>query len=114
MPCPELGTRFHDAEVDAEANSEEESQMRAKALLVIGFAAGYVFGARAGRARYEQIADLAGRTWRSPQARDAREAAAAKMAETAPRVQRALADAGASATNAVQDKLSGATSGQPG
>jgi hypothetical protein len=33
--------------------------MRTKATFLTGFAAGYVLGARAGRARYEQIRDAA-------------------------------------------------------
>ena len=33
--------------------------MRTKAIFVMGFATGYVLGARAGRARYEQIRDAA-------------------------------------------------------
>jgi hypothetical protein len=33
--------------------------MRTKATFLAGFAAGYVLGARAGRARYEQIRDTA-------------------------------------------------------
>lgn len=58
--------------------------MRNKALLAIGFAIGYVLGAHAGRARYDQLADAATRLWRSPQAREARAAAAAKAEEMAP------------------------------
>ena len=33
--------------------------MRTKATFLVGFAAGYVLGARAGRARYEQIREAA-------------------------------------------------------
>lgn len=40
--------------------------MRGKAGLVIGLAAGYVLGARAGRERYRQIAELSGKVWRLP------------------------------------------------
>ena len=47
--------------------------MRYKVTFATGFAAGYVLGSRAGRARYEQIA----RQWRSflgkPEVRDAAE-----------------------------------------
>jgi hypothetical protein len=36
-----------------------------KVMYVLVFAAGYIFGARAGRKRYEQIADQASRLWSS-------------------------------------------------
>jgi len=58
--------------------------MRRKALLAIGFAIGYVLGSRAGRERYDQLADAAQKLWRSPQAREARAAAAAKAEEATP------------------------------
>lgn len=37
--------------------------MKGKAALVIGLAAGYVLGARAGRERYEQIKEQATKVW---------------------------------------------------
>lgn len=37
--------------------------MRGKLALVVGFAAGYVMGARAGRNRYHQIKRLASKVW---------------------------------------------------
>lgn len=40
--------------------------MRGKLLLVIGLAAGYVLGARAGRERYEDIKRAAGKLWNDP------------------------------------------------
>lgn len=40
--------------------------MRFKTGLVIGFAVGYVLGAKAGRERYEQIKHLAGRAREHP------------------------------------------------
>lgn len=40
--------------------------MRGKVGLVIGLAAGYVLGARAGRERYAQICEQAGKVWRLP------------------------------------------------
>ncbi|UUT34515.1 hypothetical protein [Microbacterium elymi] len=40
--------------------------MRGKVGLVIGLAAGYVLGARAGRERYEQIKEQAERVWELP------------------------------------------------
>lgn len=40
--------------------------MRGKLLLVVGLAAGYVLGARAGRERYEDIKRTAAKLWNSP------------------------------------------------
>lgn len=40
--------------------------MRGKVGLVIGLAAGYVLGARAGRERYVQICEQAGKVWHLP------------------------------------------------
>lgn len=39
--------------------------MRGKLTLIAGVAVGYVLGSRAGRARYEQIAKVAGKFWQS-------------------------------------------------
>lgn len=40
--------------------------MRGKILLVVGLAAGYVLGARAGRERYEDIKRAARKLWNDP------------------------------------------------
>jgi hypothetical protein len=40
--------------------------MRGKVLLVVGLAAGYILGARAGRERYEDIKRVAGNLWHDP------------------------------------------------
>jgi hypothetical protein len=40
--------------------------MKGKVLLIVGLGVGYVLGARAGRERYDQIADAVGKLWRSP------------------------------------------------
>lgn len=40
--------------------------MASKLTLLVGFGAGYVLGARAGRARYDQIVDKAQSAWRHP------------------------------------------------
>lgn len=40
--------------------------MRYKATFVVGLATGYVLGAKAGRARYEQISRLAASVWNRP------------------------------------------------
>ncbi|WP_029144937.1 hypothetical protein [Microbacterium luticocti] len=43
--------------------------MRGKVGLVIGLAAGYVLGTRAGRERYEQIKEQAAKVWNLPPVR---------------------------------------------
>lgn len=40
--------------------------MRGKILIVVGLAAGYVLGAKAGRGRYEDIKRVANRLWGDP------------------------------------------------
>jgi hypothetical protein len=60
--------------------------MKGKIALVIGGAAGYVLGARAGRERYEQIIRQAKSLWANPQVQEAASRApgsAHKMAEAA-------------------------------
>jgi hypothetical protein len=55
--------------------------VKGKALLLIGGAAGYVLGTRAGRERYDQIKGAAGRLWQDPRVQDARHNAAEKVKE---------------------------------
>ena len=49
--------------------------MRFRAGIALGFAAGYVLGAKAGRYRYEQIMKMANRVWQSEPVEQAREQA---------------------------------------
>ena len=49
--------------------------MRFRAGMALGFAAGYVLGAKAGRYRYEQIMKMANRVWQSEPVEQAREQA---------------------------------------
>jgi len=49
--------------------------MRSRTLMLIGFAAGYILGARAGRERYLQISRLARSAWTSDTARRMRDQA---------------------------------------
>lgn len=55
--------------------------MKGKVLLLIGGAAGYVLGTRAGQERYDQIKGAAGRLWRDPRVQDARHNAAEQVKE---------------------------------
>ena len=60
--------------------------MKGKIALVIGGAAGYVLGARAGHERYEQIVRQAKALWQNPQVQEAASRApgsAQKVAEAA-------------------------------
>lgn len=60
--------------------------MRYRVAFFVGLAVGFVFGARAGRERYEQIKSLAGRVAESPaaqQAAGAFQAQATGLAKTA-------------------------------
>lgn len=58
--------------------------MKAKSAFVVGAALGYVFGTRAGRARYEQIKGWASSLWHDPRVQstvDDWEAGAAQFAK---------------------------------
>jgi hypothetical protein len=55
--------------------------MRYRGLFIIGFAVGYVVGARAGRERYEQMKKAATQVVQSPPVQKATQAAGAKATE---------------------------------
>jgi len=67
---------------------------RTKLTLVLGFAAGYVLGTKAGRQRYQQITDLAHRFAGDPRVREAVDT-----------VRSEAASAAVTAKHAVEDKL---------
>ena len=77
-----------------------------KPTLVIGFAAGYVLGSRAGRERYEQIADGARKFMGNPTVQSAASKAQETVATQAPVVADAVKDKATSAASAVADKVS--------
>ncbi|WP_010149449.1 YtxH domain-containing protein [Serinicoccus profundi] len=60
--------------------------MRNKLMLLVGAAAGYVLGARAGRERYDQIADQANKAWSSPKVQETVEQVKAKAPELSAKV----------------------------
>ena len=60
--------------------------MRNKLLLLVGAAAGYVLGARAGRERYDQIADQASKAWGNPKVQETVEQVKAKAPELGQKV----------------------------
>lgn len=76
-----------------------------KPSLVVGFAAGYVLGARAGRERYEQIASSARRFAGNPTVQSAASRAQETVATQAPVVADAVKDKASSAASAVADKV---------
>jgi hypothetical protein len=76
-----------------------------KPSLLVGFAAGYVLGARAGRERYEQIASGARRFAGNPTVQSAASKAQETVVAQAPVVADAVKDKAGSAASAVADKV---------
>lgn len=74
-----------------------------KITMLAAAAAGYVLGARAGRDRYEQIAQGAQRFWDNPKVRQAAADAREVAAEQAPVVKDKISDA----ATKVADKATG-------
>jgi hypothetical protein len=66
--------------------------MRGKLLLVIGLAAGYVLGARAGRERYEDIKRTASKLWNDPRVQQQVKQAEDFAKDKAPEVVEFLSD----------------------
>jgi hypothetical protein len=90
--------------------------MFSKSSLLIGFAAGYVLGARAGRERYEQISAGARRFAGNPTVQSAASRAQETVAAQAPVVADAVKEKATSAASAVADKMhrdSGDHAGDP-
>jgi hypothetical protein len=77
-----------------------------KMSLLVAAGAGYVLGARAGRARYEQIAGAARRFAGNPKVQAAAGRAQETVAEQAPVVASAVRDKATSAASSVQEKVS--------
>ena len=77
-----------------------------KPSLVVGFAAGYVLGSRAGRERYEQISNGARKFMGNPTVQSAASKAQETVATQAPVVAEAVKDKATSAASAVADKVS--------
>ena len=76
-----------------------------KPSLVVGFAAGYVLGSRAGRERYEQISNGARKFMGNPTVQSAASKAQETVATQAPVVAEAVKDKATSAASAVADKV---------
>lgn len=80
--------------------------MRGKIIFVVGLAAGYVLGAKAGRERYTQIADAANRIWTNPTVKRTVDKAEDFVKDHAPDV----ADLAAEGTRRVVKAATGRTS----
>ena len=78
--------------------------MRGKVGLVIGLAAGYVLGTRAGRERYEQIKDQAEKLWNLDPVQKQVERAKDFASSTAMAIPGALWNGAVKVTRAVQGK----------
>ncbi|GAA5163648.1 YtxH domain-containing protein [Ornithinimicrobium tianjinense] len=74
-----------------------------KLLLLVGAGVGYVLGARAGRERYDQIADQANKLWTDPRVQTKVEEAKAKAPEVAAKV----GDQAKAKANEVKAKVTG-------
>lgn len=66
--------------------------MRGKILFVVGLGVGYVFGTRAGRARYNQIKTAALKVWNDPRVQEQVVAATEFVKENAPEVASAVSE----------------------
>jgi hypothetical protein len=81
--------------------------MMGKVSFVIGAAAGYVLGAKAGQKRYDQIKGRATSLWSSEPVQNKVETAKQTVMEQAPVVADKLGGAAKSATSAVKGKVGG-------
>jgi hypothetical protein len=85
--------------------------MKAKAALIIGAAAGYVLGAKAGKERYEQIREGAVRLWRDPRVQEKTAQAQDMVRESAPRVQEKVGSAARQAKGKVKTRADDGSAG---
>lgn len=79
--------------------------MKAKLALLVGAAAGYVLGTRAGRERYEQIKGTATDLWQNNHLQERVSGAEDFVAAKAPDVQHKMSEAARSAVDAARSKL---------
>ena len=74
-----------------------------KLLLIVGAGVGYVLGARAGRERYDQIADQANKLWTDPRVQTKVE----EVKEKAPEVAAKVSEQAKSKAGEVKSKVGG-------
>ncbi len=80
--------------------------MRGKLLFLLGAGVGYVFGARAGRERYEAMKAQADTMWHDPRVQERLSDAQHAVKEKAPEVQAKLTEATGAAVGSIKDKVS--------
>lgn len=80
--------------------------MKAKLALLVGAAAGYVLGTRAGRERYDQIKGTASDLWQNNQVQERVSDAESFVTSKAPDVQHKVTEAAKSAVDAAKTKFS--------
>ncbi|HTC69757.1 MAG TPA: hypothetical protein VK662_09330 [Acidothermaceae bacterium] len=81
--------------------------MRYKATFVIGIAAGYVLGARAGRQRYEQIKRLTQTVKKNPAVQSAAGRVQAQATQLSTQARRVVQDKAGSVTHDLVGKVTG-------
>lgn len=79
--------------------------MKAKLALLVGAAAGYVLGTRAGRERYEQIKGTASDLWQNNRVQDTVAGAEDFVTSKAPDVQHKVTEAARSAVDSARSKF---------
>lgn len=77
--------------------------MKNKLMLLVGAAVGYVLGARAGRERYDQLADQAAKLWTDPRVQDKVE----EVRSRAPEVAHQVGEAAKAKAEEVKAKVTG-------
>ena len=90
-----------------------------KLTFVVGIAAGYVLGTRAGRGRYEQIKQLSGRAWNHPAVAEQRQKTTEQIRQRGPEVaaaagQAAIKGMGQAAKSAASAGFQAAIGRRPG
>jgi hypothetical protein len=85
--------------------------MRGKLLFLVGLAAGYVLGTRAGRGRYEQIKKATNRLWNDPRVQRQVKQAEDFAKDKAPDVADFLAEGAKKVVNQVSGKSAKAKTG---
>jgi hypothetical protein len=81
--------------------------MMGKVSFVLGAAAGYILGAKAGQKRYEQIKGRATQLWSSDSVQAKVETARQTVMDQAPAVADKIGGVAKSATSAVKEKVTG-------
>ncbi len=74
-----------------------------KLMLLIGVGIGYILGAKAGRERYEQLADQASKVWTDPRVQSKVE----DVKEQAPQVAAKVGESAKTAAGTARSKVSG-------